>query len=88
MPSGLGGIEKRGDFSLGQEVLARSCPSVARAMRLFPSSISVGDAAAPHSSLAFMFWGEGQFVFPLILGYAVINYSVFRGNVLSDLAHY
>jgi cytochrome bd ubiquinol oxidase subunit II len=30
--------------------------------------IIIGDAAAPQSSLAFMFWGEGLFLFPLMLG--------------------
>ena len=27
-----------------------------------------------------MFWGEGLFVFPLMLVYTVISYSVFRGK--------
>jgi len=54
---------------------------------MIPFSITIDAAAAPHSSLAFMFWGEGLFVFPLMLGYTVINYSVFRGKVRPD-AHY
>jgi cytochrome bd ubiquinol oxidase subunit II len=37
--------------------------------------------AAPPSSLAFMFWGEGLFVFPLLLLYTAISYGVFRGKV-------
>src|SRR5215472_10569262 len=32
---------------------------------MIPFSITIQEAAAPHSSLAFMFWGEGLFVFPL-----------------------
>ena len=44
-------------------------------------------AAAPHSSLAFMFWGEGLFVFPLMLLYTVISYGVFRGKVRSAVEH-
>jgi cytochrome d ubiquinol oxidase subunit II len=48
---------------------------------MIPFVITVWDAAAPRSSLAFMFWGEGLFVFPLMLAYAAINYSVFRGKV-------
>jgi cytochrome d ubiquinol oxidase subunit II len=28
-----------------------------------------------------MFWGEGLFVFPLMLAYAAINYGVFRHKV-------
>jgi cytochrome bd ubiquinol oxidase subunit II len=48
---------------------------------MIPFSMTIDAAAAPHSSLAFMFWGEGLFVFPLMLIYAAINYSVFRGKV-------
>ena len=28
-----------------------------------------------------MFWGEGLFVFPLMLDYTVVSYTVFRGKV-------
>jgi len=35
-----------------------------------------------------MFWGEGLFVFPLLLLYSVINYSIFRGKVQSIADHY
>jgi cytochrome d ubiquinol oxidase subunit II len=49
---------------------------------MIPFSITIDAAAAPHSSLAFMFWGEGLFVFPLMLIYAAVNYSVFRGKVV------
>jgi cytochrome bd ubiquinol oxidase subunit II len=47
---------------------------------MIPFSITVVEAAAPYSSLAFMFWGEGLVVFPLMLLYTVISYSVFRGK--------
>jgi cytochrome bd ubiquinol oxidase subunit II len=40
---------------------------------MIPFSITIEQAAAPHSSLAFMFWGEGLFVFPLMLLYTVIS---------------
>jgi cytochrome d ubiquinol oxidase subunit II len=50
---------------------------------MIPFSLTVDQAAAPPSSLAFMFWGAGLFVFPLMLFYTVINYSVFRGKVAS-----
>jgi hypothetical protein len=30
-----------------------------------------------------MFWGEGPFVFALMLLYTIISYSVFRGKVAS-----
>ncbi|WP_375787024.1 cytochrome d ubiquinol oxidase subunit II [Bradyrhizobium sp. Pha-3] len=48
---------------------------------MVPFVITIESAAAPHSSLAFMFWGEGLFVFPLMLIYAVVGYRVFRGKV-------
>ncbi len=54
---------------------------------MIPFSITVAEAAAPHSSLAFMFWGEGIFVFPLMLLYAAINYAVFRGKAASSSHH-
>jgi cytochrome bd ubiquinol oxidase subunit II len=55
---------------------------------MIPFSITIDGAAAPHSSLAFMFWGEGLFVFPLMLLYTVISYSVFRGKVRPTADHY
>jgi cytochrome d ubiquinol oxidase subunit II len=55
---------------------------------MIPFSITIDEAAAPHSSLAFMFWGEGLFVFPLMLLYTVISYTVFRGKVKSSETHY
>jgi cytochrome bd ubiquinol oxidase subunit II len=47
---------------------------------LIPFVITIDEAAAPQSSLMFMFWG-GVVVFPLMLLYTVISYSVFRGKV-------
>ena len=44
--------------------------------------ITVEQAAAPYSSLAFMFWGAGLFVFPLMLLYTAISLTVFRGKVV------
>src|SRR5712675_874975 len=55
---------------------------------MIPFSITVEEAAAPHSSLAFMFWGAGVFVFPLMLLYTVISYTVFRGKLKSTETHY
>ena len=55
---------------------------------MIPFSITIEQAAAPHSSLAFMFWGEGLFVFPLMLIYTVISYTVFRGKVGPASGHY
>ena len=48
---------------------------------MIPFTITVAEAAAPHSTLAFMFWGAGLFVFPLMLLYTAISLSVFRGKV-------
>jgi cytochrome d ubiquinol oxidase subunit II len=55
---------------------------------MIPFSISIDEAAAPHSSLAFMFWGEGLFIFPLMLAYTAISYRVFRGKTGSNSQHY
>jgi cytochrome d ubiquinol oxidase subunit II len=48
---------------------------------MIPSVITVDEAAAPQSSLVFMFWGCGLIVYPLMLIYTVISYRVFRGKV-------
>jgi cytochrome d ubiquinol oxidase subunit II len=48
---------------------------------IIPFTLTIEDAAAPQSTLAFMFWGEGLFFFPILLLYAVINFAVFRGKV-------
>jgi len=48
---------------------------------MVPFDITIEQAAAPHSSLSFMFWGAGLFVFPLMLLYTVINLRVFRGKI-------
>jgi len=48
---------------------------------MIPFSITIDEAASPHTSLAFMFWGVGLFVFPLTLLYTAVSYSVFRGKV-------
>ena len=45
-------------------------------------------AASPHASLAFMFWGEGLFIYPLMLGYTAYSYHVFKGKVDLTSGHY
>ena len=55
---------------------------------MIPSVVTIEQAAAPHSSLAFMFWGCGLIVFPLMLIYTIISYSVFRGKVQATPGHY
>ena len=54
---------------------------------MIPFSITIEEAAAPHSSLAFMFWGAGLFVFPLMLLYNATNYTVFRGRIRPEADH-
>jgi cytochrome d ubiquinol oxidase subunit II len=48
---------------------------------MIPFSVTIDEAAGPHSSLAFMFWGEGLFILPLMLVYTFIAYRVFRGKL-------
>lgn len=55
---------------------------------IVPFSITIEQAAAPRASLAFMFWGEGLFVLPLMLGYTLISYRVFRGKSSPSSLHY
>jgi cytochrome bd ubiquinol oxidase subunit II len=55
---------------------------------MIPFVLTIEEAAAPQSSLAFMFWGEGLFVFPLMLLYTAISYGVFRGKVRPTAGHY
>ena len=55
---------------------------------MIPFTISIEQAASPHSSLAFMFWGAGLFVFPIMLANTAISLSVFRGKVTLTAEHY
>ena len=48
---------------------------------MVPFAITIDQAAAPHSSLTFMFWGAGVIVLPLTLAYTAAVYFVFRGRV-------
>jgi cytochrome d ubiquinol oxidase subunit II len=69
-------------FYMGSIVFAAAFGTLAASFwpYMIPFSITIDEAAAPHSSLAFMFWGAGIVVFPLMLLYTVIGYSVFRGR--------
>ena len=55
---------------------------------MIPFAITIDQAAAPHSSLAFMFWFAGIIVFPLLLVYTAISLNVFRGKVTQAVEHY
>ncbi|MGF6879787.1 cytochrome d ubiquinol oxidase subunit II [Paraburkholderia sp. MM5477-R1] len=53
-----------------------------------PFQVTLSDAAAPPASQAFMCWGAGLFVLPLIVPYTCVAYWVFRGEVSKDQAYY
>ena len=55
---------------------------------MIPFTVTIDEAASPHSSLAFMFWGEGIFIFPLMMIYTVVSYGVFRGKVKPPAERY
>jgi cytochrome d ubiquinol oxidase subunit II len=56
---------------------------------MIPFTVTIEQGAAPHSSLAFMFWFAGIIVFPLMLIYTAVSLSVFRGKVASTgTGHY
>jgi cytochrome d ubiquinol oxidase subunit II len=48
---------------------------------MVPFSLTILEAAAPMSSLSFIFWGAGIVVLPLTLMYTIIVYTVFKGKV-------
>src|SRR5258707_10655924 len=54
---------------------------------IIPFVITIDEAAAPQSSLMFMFWG-GVLVFPLMLVYTLVSYSVFSGKIRTTTVHY
>ena len=55
---------------------------------MIPFTNTIEDAATSHSSLVFMFWGAGFFVFPLMLLYTAISLRVFRGKVRLPVDHH
>jgi cytochrome d ubiquinol oxidase subunit II len=55
---------------------------------IIPGVVTIDEAAAPQSSLTFMFWGCGVVVFPLMLLYTVITYTVFRGKVRTTAGYH
>jgi cytochrome bd ubiquinol oxidase subunit II len=54
---------------------------------MIPFVITIDQAAAPQASLMFIFWG-GVIVFPLMLLYTLLSYSVFRGKVGAAAGYY
>jgi len=55
---------------------------------MIPFSITYLQAAAPHSSLSFMFWFAGIIVLPLTVGYAIINFVTFWGKIRPETDEY
>jgi cytochrome bd ubiquinol oxidase subunit II len=51
---------------------------------MVPFSITIEQAAAPHQSLAFLFWGAGVLVLPITLVYTLVVYFIFKGKVDPD----
>lgn len=50
---------------------------------VIPGSVTLEAAAAPESSLRFLFWGAGLFGLPIIVTYTVVIYQVFRVHPVS-----
>lgn len=47
---------------------------------MIPYSITIANAAAPEASLSFLFYVAGIFMLPVIAGYTVRKYWIFRGK--------
>jgi cytochrome bd ubiquinol oxidase subunit II len=73
-------------FPCGAAIFASAFGTLAASFLPFmvPFSITVDQAAAPPSTLAFMFWGAGVIVLPLTLIYTAAVYWIFRGRVRDD----
>ena len=54
---------------------------------MVPFTITIAEAAAPESSLSFLFWGAGVIVLPITLIYTGIVYFIFRGKVTDDVEY-
>jgi len=50
---------------------------------MIPYTVTVASAAAPESTLSFLFWGAGVFVLPVIAIYTATVYWLFRGKLRS-----
>ena len=54
---------------------------------IVPRAVTIHDAAAPDASLAFLLAGA-VFLLPMILGYTIWAYWVFRGKVGHDAGYH
>ncbi len=70
-------------FPFGAVIFASAFGTLAASFLpyMVPFSITIDQAAAPSSSLRFMFWGAGVIVLPLTLAYTAAVYFIFRGRV-------
>ncbi len=70
-------------FPAGAVVFAAAFGTLAASFLpyMVPFTITIQQAAAPPSSLHFMFWGAGVVVLPLTLAYTAAVYFIFRGRV-------
>jgi cytochrome bd ubiquinol oxidase subunit II len=48
---------------------------------MIPYSVTVANAAAPESSLSFLFWGAGVVALPVVVIYSLVVHAVFRGKL-------
>ncbi|MCF4127503.1 cytochrome d ubiquinol oxidase subunit II [Methylobacterium sp. SyP6R] len=55
---------------------------------MVPFTVTIAEAAAPESSLRFLFWGAGLFVLPITLAYTAAVYFIFRGKVDTDVDYH
>ena len=55
---------------------------------MIPFSITIDEAAAPHVQPRLHVLGRRLFVFPLMLLYTVISYSVFRGKLQAGAGYH
>lgn len=80
---------ERGPFllTLGLVFLAYSGLGISLWPNIVPPSITIHEAAAPESSLAFALVGALAIV-PVILAYTAWSYWVFRGKVTSDSGYH
>ncbi|WP_027687769.1 cytochrome d ubiquinol oxidase subunit II [Rhizobium leguminosarum] len=55
---------------------------------VIPPAVTLDEAVAPQSTLAFMFWGAGIFVLPITIVYTLLVYFIFKGKVNPEQEHY
>lgn len=55
---------------------------------MVPYTVTLHDAAAPRQSLAFLFWGCGLVVFPVVLIYTGAVFWIFHGKTSQVTAEY